>query len=209
MQKADVSPGCFQTVAQILPGPCSSANSSSAAFCPPGVLLSMMDVLRRQTWGIEVFFCGCWAIYTALFRSLRPYINEIILFGKKKIPFAPRGPQAITIKQAERPPARLQFRGICSGRWLASFPAGVPRYWSIIFVALYLGVGVLIGGVRSHLDLCGADLSPRPLDRSSPFLLPSSATSTILDLRIRYEGWEVELADGGRKRRKVDGESVG
>ena len=152
---------------------------------PAWVLLSMMDIYGDNV-GIEVFLWML-AIYTALFRSLRPYINEIILLEKN--PLRARGPQAITINKRSGH-LHGSSSGDLFGRWLASSLLA-SSLLVIILIALYLAVGVLIGEYEVTWTFA-------VLIYPTAFWVVVAFYSVVryldyLDLRIRYEGWEVEL----------------
>lgn len=152
---------------------------------PAWLLLGMMDIYGDNV-GIEVFLWML-AIYAALFRSLRPYINEIILLERN--PIRARGPQAITIGKRSGH-LHGSSSGDLFGRWLASAMLA-SSLLVIILIALYLAVGVLIG-VYEITWYFAALIYP------AAFWIVVAFYSVVryldyLDLRIRYEGWEVEL----------------
>ena len=154
-------------------------------IAPALILVAMMDRYGDNT-GIEVLL---WliAIYSAFFRSFRPYINEIILLEKN--PLRSRNPSAITINKRSS-----HLHGSSAGdlfmRWVIGGVLGLLLIW-LITAALYLGVGILI----SHYEMNWY---------YAVFLIPAAFWTVAmyfsvvryldyLDLRIRYEGWEVEL----------------
>ncbi|MFN0017847.1 MAG: hypothetical protein ACKVP0_06280 [Pirellulaceae bacterium] len=152
---------------------------------PAWLLLSMMSTYNDNV-GIEIFL---WllAMYTALFRSLRPYINEIILLEKN--PIRARGPNAITINKRSSH-LHNSSSGDLFGRWLASAMLATSLF-GVILIALYLGVGVLIGNYEFSWFFVA-------LVYPAAFWVVVAYYSVVryldyLDLRIRYEGWEVEL----------------
>jgi len=152
---------------------------------PAWILVSFMSKFGNNV-GIEVFL---WllAVYSAMFRALRPYINEIILLEKN--PIRARRPSDIPISKRSG-----HLHGSSSGdlfaRWIGSAMLAFTVVVMII-VALYLGVGVLIGLYEFTWYF-------------NVFIFPAAIWLVIgfysvvryldyLDLRIRYEGWEVEL----------------
>lgn len=152
---------------------------------PTWLLLSMMDIYGDNV-GTEVFLWML-AIYSALFRSVRPYINEIILLEKN--PIRGRGPQAITIGKRSGH-LHGSSSGDLFGRWLASALLA-SSLLVIILIALYLAVGVLIGQYEFTWTFVA-------LIYPAAFWVVVGFYSVVryldyLDLRIRYEGWEVEL----------------
>ncbi|MGI8977692.1 MAG: hypothetical protein ACR2FY_00555 [Pirellulaceae bacterium] len=152
---------------------------------PAWVLVGMMDHYGNNV-GIEVWLWVL-AVYSALFRSLRPYINEIILLEKN--PLRARGENTITINKRSGH-LHGSSSGELFGRWIGSSMLAFSLL-IIIIVALYLGVGVLIGQYELSWTF-------------SVFIYPAAFWVVVafysvvryldyLDLRIRYEGWEVEL----------------
>jgi hypothetical protein len=150
---------------------------------PAWILVGLMDRYGNNV-GIEV---GLWllAIYSALFRAFRPYINEIILLEKN--PIRARG--AITIHKRSGH-LHGSSSGDLFGRWMGNSLLGFSLL-VIIVVALYLGVGVLIGLYEINWYFT-------VLLYPAAFWVVVAFYSVVryldyLDLRIRYEGWEVEL----------------
>ena len=152
---------------------------------PAWVLVGMMDRYGNNV-GIEVWLWFL-AIYSALFRALRPYINEIILLEKN--PIRARGASTITINKRSGH-LHGSSSGDLFGRWMGSSLLAFSLL-VIIVIALYLGVGVLIGQYELSWTFM-------------VFIYPAAFWVVVafysvvryldyLDLRIRYEGWEVEL----------------
>ena len=152
---------------------------------PAWVLVGMMDRYGENV-GVEVFL---WllAAYTSLFRSFRPYINEIILLEKN--PIRTRNPSAISINKRSGH-LHNSSSGDLFARWLTSSMLALLLL-VIILAALYLGVGVLISQYEMNWYF-------------TVFIYPAAFWVVVgfysvvryldyLDLRIRYEGWEVEL----------------
>ena len=153
---------------------------------PAWVLVGMMDRYGNNNVGIEVWLWFL-AIYSALFRALRPYINEIILLEKN--PIRARGTNSITINKRSGH-LHGSSSGDLFGRWMGSSLLAFSLL-VIIVIALYLGVGVLIGQYELSWTFM-------------VFIYPAAFWVVVafysvvryldyLDLRIRYEGWEVEL----------------
>jgi hypothetical protein len=153
---------------------------------PAWILLALMDRQYGGNVGIEVCL---WllAIYSALFRALRPYINEIILLEKN--PIRARRPTDISINKRSSH-LHGSSSGDLFGRWLGSSVLAVGLM-VLLVGALYLGVGVLIG----YYEITWYQLV---------IIFPIGIWLVVtyfavvryldyLDLRIRYEGWEVEL----------------
>ena len=152
---------------------------------PAWILVGMMDRYGNNV-GIEIFL---WllAIYSALFRSLRPYINEIILLEKN--PIRARRATELSINKRSGH-LHGSSSGDLFGRWMGSAMLAFSLL-VLIVIALYMGVGVLIGQYEITWYF-------------AVFIYPAAFWVVVayysvvryldyLDLRIRYEGWEVEL----------------
>jgi len=154
---------------------------------PAWILVMLMDrQYGNNLVGIEVCL---WllAIYSALFRALRPYINEIILLEKN--PIRARRPSDISINKRSGH-LHGSSSGDLFGRWIGNSMLAASLL-ILIVAALYLGVGVLIGQYEITWWFV-AIIYP------AAFWVVVAYYSVVryldyLDLRIRYEGWEVEL----------------
>ena len=154
---------------------------------PAWILVMLMDrQYGTNVVGIEVCL---WllAIYVALFRALRPYINEIILLEKN--PIRARRPSDISINKRSNH-LHGSSSGDLFGRWIGNSMLAASLL-ILIVAALYLGVGVLIGQYEITWWFV-AIIYP------AAFWVVVAYYSVVryldyLDLRIRYEGWEVEL----------------
>jgi hypothetical protein len=165
---------------------------------PAWILVGMMDRYGDNI-AIEVFL---WllAAYTALFRSLRPYINEIILLEKN--PIRARLNREISINKRSGH-LHNSSSGDLFGRWISSSMLALLLL-IIILAALYLGVGVLISQYEMNWYFT-VFIYP------AAFWVVAGFYSVVryldyLDLRIRYEGWEVELlmrAEAGKMAGKA------
>ena len=127
------------------------------------------------------------AIYVALVRALRPYINEIILLERNPLWSRTRHGQTIARRSML---LHGPSGGDLFGRWLCSALIGT------LLVASIYGSCVFLAGVFF------ARWRPGPLMIQVAFPLSMWIAAayfavvrylSYLDLRIRHEGWEVEL----------------
>lgn len=149
---------------------------------------------------IEILGMGGLALYASLLRATRPFINEIVLLERN--PLTSRDPTAITIGRRSS-----QLHGPSSGdlfaKWLAT---GI------------MGILLTAGVAATFVFLSGSlfnDWQPGP--DMIRFMYPAAMWIVIgylsvvrflsyLDLRIRHEGWEVELrlrAEASRQLAKL------
>ena len=150
------------------------------------VLLLFVDRFEPTIW-IEFLVLPAIAILATGLRAVRPYISEIILLEKN--PLRARRPTDITIGKRSQhlhgpSAADLFLRWICSA-------AVALLLVLLVGLMLYAAVGVLI-----------SDWKPGwfKMQFGYPLVLWSVAGYftvvrflNYLDLRIRHEGWEVEL----------------
>ena len=168
-----------------------------------GVLIAWVLYLltsREEPNGwIEGFFMVLLCLWSAALRTFRPYINEIILLEKN--PLIPRG-TAITVNKRS-----AHLHGPYSGDLLVRWLGATVITWLLVCLVIYTAVltqGVLItdwpihfsledGEVASNLDWFKLQVVyPACLWLVVIFLAVVRFLS-YLDLRIRHEGWEVEL----------------
>ena len=153
---------------------------------PAWLLLLMVD-RYEPNYFVEYFLLPALAIYSMILRSLRPYINEIVLLERN--PLRAKKPTDISVgKRSEH------LHGPSSAdlvvRWIAS--AAIALLLLVLVGAMLYGlVGILI-----------SDWTPNwyMMQFGFPLILwlVASYFSVVrflnyLDLRIRHEGWEVEL----------------
>jgi hypothetical protein len=154
----------------------------------PGCLL-ILALERRGPFNgwVEAFLLPAVAMCAAAARSIRPFLNEIILLERN--PLRARSPGEMTVSRRSR-----LLHGPSSGdlalRWLSC---------SIVAVLLTLGVfGAFLFASWVFLN----QWTPGPI--MIQFFLPLAMWIvagycavvrflSYLDLRIRHEGWEVEL----------------
>jgi hypothetical protein len=155
---------------------------------------------REEVSGwIEGFFIILLCLWSTAMRAFRPYINEIILLEKN--PLIPRG-AAITVNKRSS-----HLHGPYSGdllvRWLGSAAITVLLVCLVIYTAV-LTQGVLITDWPIHFSLEDGDLASNLDWFKLQVVYPACLWLVViflavirflsyLDLRIRHEGWEVEL----------------
>lgn len=149
----------------------------------------------------EMIFLPFIAIYSAVMRAFRPFIAEVILLERS--PLISRNPNVLSINK------RSGFlHGPSSGDLLA-------RWMGATFLAFLLLIVVLSSGITLQVLLLGMKSSNDLIYLHFVFpalLWTVAAYESIvryleyLDLRIRHEGWEVELllrAEEMRLREKM------
>jgi hypothetical protein len=155
---------------------------------------------REEASGwIEGFFMILLCLWSAAMRAFRPYINEIILLERN--PLIPRG-TAITVNQRS-----AHLHGPYSGDLMVRWLGAAAITWLLVCLVIYTAVmtqGVLITDWPIHFSLEDGDAAlnldwfklqvvyPMCLWLVVIFLAVIRFLS-YLDLRIRHEGWEVEL----------------
>ncbi len=154
----------------------------------PAVLV-LLTVERYDRFDVfwEVVVLVALVIHSAGMRAFRPFMNEIVLLERN--PLVSRNPRVMTVRKRSG-----MLHGPSSGdlflRWCTSALIGI-----LLMLAIY-GTFLFISGVFLH------DWSFSPL--MVQFFLPLSMWITglyfavvrflsYLDIRIRQEGWEVEL----------------
>jgi len=154
---------------------------------PVWLLLLSLDPFGDLDPTIEVVLLGFLAIYVAALRFWRPFINEIILLERN--PLASRQPNTLTVSrrstQLHSPSAGdLFFRGLTT--CLIAFLLTLAVFGTFLFIS-----GVFLNQWRAGPLAIGIVF---PL---SMWLVVGYLTVvrylSYLDLRIRQEGWEIEL----------------
>ena len=154
---------------------------------PFWLLVFAIDRYDDFNLGIEIFGIGGLALYAFLMRAVRPFINEIVLLERN--PLRAKDPTAITIGRRSS-----QLHGPSSGDLFAKWMA-----------TAVMGTLLTVGVAATFVFLSGTlfnDWQPGPA--MIRFMYPASMWIVILylsvvrflsylDLRIRHEGWEVEL----------------
>lgn len=151
------------------------------------LLMMMLAPQSNFNFLIEGLGLGLLAAYSCFLRALRPYVNEIILLEQN--PLISRSDTVITINKRSthlHSPSGSDL----SARWLGS--AGI----AILLSAMVFGVFISVSGVFLN------DWRPGPwmlktVYPASLWIVAGFMTVvrflSYLDLRIRHEGWEVEL----------------
>lgn len=168
----------------------------------PAMLLPLLvDRVYHEAPYWELIFLPFLAIFSGGMRAFRPFIAEVILLERS--PLISRNPNVLSINK------RSGFlHGPSSGDLLA-------RWMGATFLAFLLLIVVLSSGISLQVLLLGMRTSSDPIYLY--FVYPAllwivAAYESIvryleyLDLRIRHEGWEVELllrAEELRLREKV------
>jgi hypothetical protein len=150
---------------------------------------------------IEGFLMILIVLWSAAMRAFRPYINEIILLEQN--PLLARGGGAITVGRRSGH-LHAPYSGDLFVRWLGSAAIGVLLAGLVLFTAI-IAMGYLIsdwpvlfsfeegGGMAPNFDWFKLQVVyPACLWMVVIFFAVVRFLS-YLDLRIRHEGWEVEL----------------
>lgn len=151
------------------------------------VILGVVDRYGEFDPLKEILFLGAVAMWALGIRAFRPFINEIILLERN--PLTSRKPLAITVGRRSS-----QLHGPSSGdlfaRWLGTTSLSVLLTLAV-FATLLFVVGVFLN-----------DWIPGPFVLRYVYPLAMWTVAWLigivrflnyLDLRIRHEGWEVEL----------------
>ena len=150
---------------------------------------------------IEGFLMLLVVMWSAAMRSFRPYINEIILLEQN--PLLARGEKAITVGRRSGH-LHAPYSGDLFVRWIGSAAIAVLLVGLALATAI-MGLGYLMsdwpilfsfeddGGVAPNFDWFKLEVVyPTCLWLVAAFFSVVRFLS-YLDLRIRHEGWEVEL----------------
>ncbi len=168
-----------------------------------GILFGLLLVFAVERYerysGFEVFLIML-AGYTILFRSWRPYLNEIVLLERN--PLTASSSKALTIRRRSSA-LHNPNAGDLFARYIAV--AGISVLMTVAFVyGFWFIAGILLndwnwGSILVHLCV------PLAMWITAGYFCVVRYLS-YLDLRIRREGWEVELrmrAEAGRLARQV------
>lgn len=167
---------------------------------PTCLLFLLVDRYEEFNPTVELLLLGSITLIVAFVRSIRPYINEIVLLERN--PLTSRNPSAITIGKRSK-----DLHGPSGGdlfaRWLATAMFG------ILLTACVFGTFLFCCGVF----LNDSEPGPTMLRYAYPLAMwvVAGYISIVrflgyLDLRIRHEGWEVELrlrAEAARQAAKL------
>jgi hypothetical protein len=168
-----------------------------------GVLLAwwlIASIPRGSVFSAAEGMLPLLCLLVVLIRSARPYLVEIILL--ERTPYRARDRQAMTVTRRS---ARLHgpYTADLFGRWLTTVPAILLLGWSLVAGA-WFGVGTLSNDWRAGPVLVHG-VVPACLWLLVLFAAVLRFLS-YLDLRIRAEGWEVELrlrAEASRLSRQL------
>jgi hypothetical protein len=160
-------------------------------------LLYDMDV---NGW-LEGFVLVVLCIYVAFIRALRPFINEIVVLERN--PLWPQANHPMTVNK------RSSFlhtpsSGDLFAQWLGSILVAVALT-GMIFVSLHVLNMVMVGNTDPFHPFCLHVLYPMAIWIVVGYMGVARFLS-YLDLRIRQEGWEVELlvkAEAARLTQKL------
>jgi hypothetical protein len=167
---------------------------------PAWLLLLVVDRYTANN-PIEWFFLPVIALYATGMRAFRPYINEIVLLERN--PLRSSNPSTITINRRSS-----HLHGPYSGdllvRWLGC--AGIALLLAVLaWMTVVVIQGVLISDwpwnvsmvppveVTSNLDWFKLQVAYPLCIWSVVAFMSVVRFLSYLDLRIRHEGWEVEL----------------
>jgi hypothetical protein len=167
---------------------------------PACLIFLLVDRYDEFNPTVELLLLGAITLYAILVRAIRPFINEIVLLERN--PLSSRNPSAITIGKRSK-----DLHGPSGGdlfaRWMASAMFGM------LLTVCVFGTFVFCSGVFLN------DWMPGPTMLRYVYPLAMWVVAgylsvvrflSYLDLRIRHEGWEVELrlrAEAARQAAKL------
>jgi hypothetical protein len=154
-----------------------------------GAWLVLLALERNEDFnlGFEVFLLGGLTAYACLLRAFRPYMNEIVLLEQN--PLVSRTEPTITVSKRSNH-LHSPSSGDLFSRWLGG---------SIVAICL---VGTVFGAFLFVSGVFFNDWQPGPVMLVTVYPLSLWIVAgfmtvvrflSYLDLRIRHEGWEVEL----------------
>ncbi len=168
---------------------------------PVWLLYLTLDRDAEFNWFVEGLLVPAIAVWSGAMRAFRPYINEIILLERN--PLMSKNPHQITIHRRSThlhgPSSADLFVRWCLAAGVGLFLVGL----ALFTIALLLGI--LIGHWWIVIDPLGDsggeyNVTVYDLQIAYPLALWLVAAwfsvmrfMSYLDLRIRHEGWEVEL----------------
>jgi hypothetical protein len=177
-------------------------------------LYVLTDRLAEPNGFIEGFLMIVIVLWATALRAFRPYINEIILLEQN--PLSGKNPATITMGKRS---AHLHspYAGDLFIRWLGAATIGLVLVLLAIFTAV-MTEGFLISDWPVHWSAESSELLWNLSWFRLEVLYPACLWTVVvflsvvrflsyLDLRIRHEGWEVELlmrAEGQRLAAQLD-----
>src|SRR5687768_17208910 len=171
---------------------------------PAWLLLVMVNLWYRMEFNpfIEGFLLPALVGYSALFRALRPFVNEIILL--ERLPLRSANPAEMTLAKRSSYLQGPHSADLVARFMLASLTA-VFVAWALCYSSLLVLKFLFDFGDLTLVDLLvdvfeNQDVSWHQVQFAYPLLLWLVAAYfsvvrflAYLDLRIKHEGWEVEL----------------
>ncbi len=158
---------------------------------PAALLTLVIDRYSDVNVTVEIFLLPGIALYAIGLRAFRPYLNEIVLLERHPLRSSER-----TVPSIGRRSSQLHSfsTGLLLARWLGAVPVAVLLFFSL-WGALRFLPGILLNDWS--YGLLGGPLL-RPIVYPLAMWLVAAYLSIVrflsyLDLRIRDEGWEVEL----------------
>lgn len=170
------------------------------AILPAGLVFLLVERYELFNPWVELVLLGAIAAYAGFVRAVRPYINEIVLLERN--PLTSRDPSAITIGKRSK-----DLHGPSTGDLFARFLAIAllgAALTACVFGALLFCSGVFLNDWQpgpAMIRYC----YPLAMWVVAGYLTVVRFLS-YLDLRIRHEGWEVELrlrAESARQAAKL------
>jgi hypothetical protein len=174
-------------------------------FLLRGILPGWLLYLAVDRFAFNGFFEGflltCLLIYATFMRAIRPYINEIILLEKN--PLRARRENTITINKRS---AHLHgpYASDLIARWIVTLMVSVLLF-GLALTTLVIARGALTSDWPFYAEVMPAFIWTWDVDWFDlQVLFPLALWFVVgfmsvarflsyLDLRIRHEGWEVEL----------------
>ena len=160
----------------------------------PAIILVSTIVPDDNATSAEVFL-PILCCYLAALRAFRPYINEIILLERNPLRSSARTTVTIARRSAT---LHGPDPGNLLGRWLASAIVGI--WMTTAFVFSFLSAQGILLSIWTWNPIVLYLVVPLCMWVVALFLTVVRFLS-YLDLRIRREGWEVELAVRAAARR--------
>jgi hypothetical protein len=150
-------------------------------------LLLTLDRYAEFNVVVEFFLLGGLFAYSAVLRAIRPYVNEIVLLERN--PLRSHGANGITVGLRSS-----QLHAPSSGDLMARTVA--TGMFSVLLTLSVVGTFVFLSGVFLNQWQPGAIMIAYVIPLSM-WIVAGYMTVvrflSYLDLRIRHEGWEVEL----------------
>jgi hypothetical protein len=151
------------------------------------LLLLTVDRYGEFNFSVEFFLLGTLTAYSVILRGFRPYINEIILLERN--PLRSKRPDVITAGTRSS-----QLHGPSSGELLGRAMGGA--WFASLLTHALIGLFLFLSGVFLNQWEPGV-LMITHLIPLCMWIVAGYFTVvrflSYLDLRIRQEGWEVEL----------------